>query len=83
MKMAAIGWVDRIGQIPFEDNSAFPGPLPGTGNSREQCFGVGVRRSIKQIVFGGDFHDSTEIHDGNPVTDVFNDTQIVGDEQIG
>ena len=31
----------------------------------------------------GDFNDLTEVHYGNAIGDVFDDAEVVGDEQVG
>ena len=39
------------------------------------------RRGV-ELAGGGDFYDAAEVHDGDAVADVFDDRQVVRDEQI-
>jgi hypothetical protein len=51
-------------------------------DGREKSVGVWVKRVIEQFFGGRILHDVTEIHDGDPVTDVAHHMEVVGDEKI-
>jgi len=56
--------------------------LSRSGHGREEREGVRVKRSVEQFFSGCILHDVTEIHDGDPVTDVAHDMEVVGDEKV-
>jgi len=47
----------------------------------KQCPGVGVARRTHQILGRPDFDDTPQIHDGNALADMGDNTEIVRDEQ--
>lgn len=50
---------------------------------RDQRSGVRMQRFGIYIVFFRDFHDFTEIHDGDTIRNVFHNSEIMRDEEIG
>ena len=42
-----------------------------------------MRGSVEDLVAGGQFDDPAKVHHGNPVADVFNHREIMGNEQQG
>jgi len=52
-------------------------------NSRQQCFRVGVHRVVEDLAGRGQLDDASEVHDCNAVADVFDDAEVVGDENVG
>ena len=55
----------------------------GLGHGRQQRHGVGVARRRIQLVDVGDLDELAEVHDPDPVADVLDDREVVGDEQVG
>ena len=55
----------------------------GLGFGRQQRLGVGVERSLHQLLGRGQLDQLAGIHDGDAVTDVGHDAQVVADEEIG
>ena len=49
----------------------------------EERPGVGVERIVVDPLGAAQLHHLAQVHDGNPVADVFDDAQVVGDEYIG
>ena len=58
---------------------------PGTGSGirREQRHRVRVQRPGEQLVGRRDLDDPAEVHHGDPVGDVADDREVVGDEDVG
>ena len=48
----------------------------------EQNFGIGMTRRPIELCGCCLFYDSTQIHNGYPITDMFNNRKVVGDKQI-
>lgn len=55
----------------------------GLEDSRQQCLGVGMLRVLENVVGRGDFNDSADVHHGNPVADLRDHVERVGNEQVG
>ena len=53
------------------------------GDGGEQGRGVGVGRTLVDLVCVALFDDLTEVHDGDVVAEVTDDRQVVGDEEVG
>jgi hypothetical protein len=45
--------------------------------------GVGVKGVPVEFLIIGQFHDVSKVHNGDPVTDMLHNTQVMGDEQVG
>ena len=75
--------VDRAGHVPRQDNALPPQPRMRDGHRREQCFGVRVLRIGEQLIGHRDLDDPAQVHDRDPVADVLDHRQVVGDEQVG
>ena len=80
MKRAARGRIARRGNVTAQNDAVSASPL--ARHSREQRFGVGV--AWRAIEGGGrrELDDVTEVHDRDPIGDVADNAQIVGDEEI-
>src|SRR4030042_3690184 len=53
------------------------------GDGLKQGLSVGMEWSAEEILSIGDFHHLSQIHDGNSITDMFDDTKVMGYEEIG
>jgi len=53
------------------------------GYGREQCLAVRVQRISVEFSIGCQLDDAAQVHDGDPIADVFHHAQIVGNEKIG
>ena len=52
------------------------------GYRGQQCIGVRHQRLGHNLAAVPDFHETTEVHYTDTVTDVLDDTKIVGDEDV-
>ena len=53
------------------------------GDGRNEGAGVGVTRCLEDPLGGPDLDDLAEVHDGDPVGQVADQVEVVGDDQIG
>jgi hypothetical protein len=53
------------------------------GDGLKQDLSVGMEWPAEEIFSIGHFHHPSQIHDGNSITDMFDDTKVMGDEEIG
>jgi hypothetical protein len=51
-------------------------------NGMEQDLGVGMQRPTEEILTIGHLHHLSHIHHGNAITDMFDDSKVMGDEKI-
>ena len=70
------------GRRPAEGDPVALARRVGRGDRRQQRVGVGVRRIVEQLLAVPDFHHVPEIHHRDPITDVADDREVVGDEQV-
>jgi hypothetical protein len=80
MEMAASGRVDRVGHIPLEHNLRLGAGGVGDGDSCQQRLGVGVTRPRVDLGHGRLLDNPAQIHHGDPVRDVLNHPQVMGDD---
>ena len=76
--------IGRTGNIPLEED-LHPGGLDHGIRNRSRALqgpGVGMTGIAVQIVHVGQFHDVAEVHDGDPVGNMADHAQIVGDEEV-
>ena len=85
VEVAAGRRVDRRGHVTGEDD-----PLAPVGEVRvrdrgrgQQRGGVGVAGMGVKLRCVGEFDDPPQVHDRDPVTDVLDHRQVVGDEHVG
>ena len=72
------------GSVPRPHGSALVAPLRiGHGNRFEQGARIGMRRVAENAIHRTLLDDAAEIHDGDAVADMFDDRQIVADENVG
>ena len=55
----------------------------GDGDTREQRMGVWVAWMAENVAGFGNFHNFSEIHDSQPMADVFDNQEVVGNKEIG
>jgi hypothetical protein len=82
LELAAWRWVKGAGHIPCKFLNTLGTFLLRSRDSGEEGEGVRVKRSVEEFLRGCILHDVTEIHDGDPVTDVAHDMEVVGNEKI-
>ena len=70
----------RVGHVSRQVGGEGSAPV-GPGNCRDQRLGVGVDRIGPDGGGVAGFHDPPQVHDGNPVGDLPDDRQVVGDQQ--
>ena len=54
----------------------------GDGDGGYQPFCIGVQRRVVDPLCRSDFHNFSKVHDCDPVADMFDHTQIMGDKHI-
>src|SRR6266849_6995607 len=77
--------VHRRGDVALQDHT-LASPLDDwvrDRNRREQRAGVGMARPPVQLPARSDLDDLAQVHDRYSIRDVFDDREVVGDEQIG
>ena len=72
-KAALIGRIDGRGDLALDDDTLLAVVQIGHGHGRQQSFGIGVHRMIKQVIGRSLFHHLTQIHNSD----------VVGDEDLG
>ena len=84
MKRTTTGRVKGTGDLPFQDDvfAGFFDKGIGDRDGGKQGSGIGVERIFIEGLGVGHFHDSSQIHDGYPVTHVPHYGKIVGYEEI-
>jgi hypothetical protein len=70
----------RVGHVPGQVSGEGSAPV-GAGDGRDQRLGVGVDRVGPDGGGVTRFHDPPQVHDGDPVGDLPDDRQVVGDQQ--
>ncbi len=83
VKMAAGRRIGRIRQIALQDNPFLSLRRIRNRDSRQKRFRVGVARVCKQLVALCQLHDFAQVHDRDPVADMLDGRQAVGDENVG
>ena len=75
--------IDRARNIAAEHDAPALAVGIRDGNGRQQRLGVGMLRAADELLRRRVLHDAAEIHDDDAVGDVFDDGEIVGDEEVG
>lgn len=83
MEVAAAGGIDGAGDFPGEDDA--PGDLHrvGRGGGREKGLCVRVAGVFVELDAVGDFDDFAQVHNGDAVAEMFDDGEVMGDEEVG
>ena len=55
----------------------------GQRHGGQQCFRIGMHRRLKDLLHRSGLDDLAHIHHRHSVANMANDTQVMGDEQIG
>jgi len=71
------------GDIPPEEDA--PGLFAGIGDGYRgnERLGIGMKRIPVDFIGGPEFDNFAQVHDGDPVADVFDHGKVVGDEKVG
>src|SRR5829696_362125 len=69
-------------QVSTQYDTVFSGSRIGLGYSRQKGDRIGMPGISQQLVRWAFLHYSAQIHDGNPVSDLSYNRQVVRDEQI-
>ena len=85
MEAAPAGRVGRAGQITGEQDplTTVLDDRVGDRDGRHQRPRVGVQRGGIEVVGSGLLYEGAEIHHADPVADVLDDGEVVGDDEIG
>src|ERR1700712_1773637 len=76
-------WIDRAWHVTINQRLEAFGFWVGDRYSAEQGLRVGMTWVRKQLGLRRLFHDASEIHDGDAVTDMRHDREVMRNEQIG
>ena len=80
----AAGWrIYRTRYITLQHNPAFFRIEIYYRNSRKQRLGIGVLSMSIQLISISQFNNPPQIHNRDTVSDIFNNTQIMGNKNIG
>ena len=83
VEAAAGGGIGRAGQVAGElDLVAAHGFARHLGDGGEQGLGVGVLGVAVQVLLVGQLHHVAQVHDPDPVGDVLDHGQVVGDKDV-
>src|SRR5947208_11008594 len=76
------GWVRWARHVTFEDDPLALATLRGLldRNSGQQSLCVRMRRPLVDVGLHPDLHDLAEVHDGNAIGDVADESQVMCDE---
>ncbi len=80
----ASGWgVGGVWYVAFYGDALALVVGVGGGYGGQESYRVGMKGILIESLGCGDFNNLTEVHDCNAVGDVFDDAEVVGDEQVG
>lgn len=82
VETTAARWVDRARHITSEQDALTANSGVRNRGSREQRGGVWVQRHVVQLARRSHLDELAEVHDADTVADIFDDWQIVGDEEV-
>ena len=77
-----MGGCERIGDLAGDRRPALAGGLQ-VGDRVQQHARVGVLRSGEDLVRRPQLREPAQVHDADPVGDVVDDGEVVGDEEVG
>jgi hypothetical protein len=81
---AAAAWVlGRIRHLTGENDALHLGLGIGLWNGRKQRLGVWMKGALEEVIGVRQLDDLTGVHNGNPISDMFDHSQIVSDEDVG
>ena len=67
MEAAAGRWMERAGNVPFQDDPLAFEPGVGPRDGRHERLGVRVQRVAEQLLPPGELDHLAQVHDGYPV----------------
>src|SRR5438445_8023864 len=84
MKTASTRWVDRTWYVAREHDAL---PAAASADLRDRHRGekrlrIGMHGTLIELLGRGELDKLSEIHDGDPIGDVTDDTQVVCDEDV-
>lgn len=80
---AAGGRVDGAWYVALEECAFFAAlGFVDAWHGGHEGFGIWVEGLVVDLIFGCEFDDTPEVHDGDAVTDVAYDGEVVGDEDV-
>ena len=84
-EVAALGRIDRAGDLTGEENPLTLAVHSGLGNGscRDQCLRIGVQRLLIELLACGQLHELAQVHDCHLVGDVSDNREVMPDEDIG
>ncbi len=82
VKSASAGRVEGAGRIAPEDNALTGGCWIGNRDGTHQGQGIRVKRALKQVFAAGELNYLAQVHYGDTVTNVLDDAQVMGYEQV-
>src|SRR3712207_5687727 len=83
MEITTTRRIGSIGDIPWQDDRLGTYPRIGLGHRRQECFSIWMLGIVIQLCRLGLLSYLTDIHHGDPVADVFDDAQVMGDKYVG
>ena len=85
VEVAPAGRIRWVGNLSRKDDAVHLGFGVGLGHRRQQGLGVRCKGAsgCEQLVGLGQLHHLSDVHNSDPIRDVLDDAEIVGDEQIG
>ena len=83
MKKAPAGQIDGAGDLAHGLHRFHQRFLSDGWHSREKQAGIRVNRIVEQCVFVPHLHNGAQIHNSQPVADIFYNREVMRDEQIG
>src|SRR5882672_12125284 len=75
--------IERARHVAFEKRNRLLPRFPDPGGSREQAARIGMRQVPPEGSRSAGLDDLAKIHDGDAVSDVLHEREIVRDEEIG
>ena len=75
--------MDGGGNIAGQEDALAFGIGIHFGYGGDEGLGVGMFRLVEEVAGFGGFDDFSQVHDHDPAADVFDDSEVVRDEQVG
>ena len=82
VEMATRGRMHGTRDVSFENDPLFADIRVGHRNSREQRNRIRMQRGSVKVFVSGDLNNSSQVHHGDPIADMFNNSQVVSDDDI-
>ena len=75
--------IDSARRIALQDHVIAPDLRVGDRDRGDQRLGVGMTRTVEQLVPRRRLDELAEIHDGDAIADMAHHAEVMGNEQIG